>query len=90
MENKAPLSEGTMRSGEAGRNVIPTCSEVGQIEEGKVWLRPVEVAEYLRVSRSSVYQWIRNGYIPCTRIGAQIRVNRSVLENLIDSGALAQ
>lgn len=54
----------------------------------ETWLKPIDVAKYLNVSRSSVYQWIRAGRIPSKRIGPQIRINRHVLDLLIDTDSL--
>ena len=88
--SKAPLDESATPADETKAGAPTGCSEVvaGNEPDG-MWLRPIEVAEYLKVSRSSVYQWIRRGDIPSKRIGSQIRVNRSVLEGLIESDALA-
>ena len=47
------------------------------------------VGQYLQVSRSSVYHWIRNGRIPHRRVGTQIRINRSILDALVESDAPA-
>lgn len=40
----------------------------------------IEVAEYLRVSRQTVYIMIRGGKIPHFRVGNKVRVKRSDLE----------
>jgi excisionase family DNA binding protein len=42
-----------------------------------------EVAEYLRVSRSSVYKMIERGEIPAIRLGRLLRVNRADLETAL-------
>lgn len=87
---KAPLDESATPAGRMDAGALAGCPEaVAGEEPDGTWLRPIEVANYLKVSRSSVYQWIRRGDIPSKRIGSQIRVNRSVLESLIESDALA-
>lgn len=40
-----------------------------------------EVAEYLRIPRSTVYKLVREGRIPGQKIGRQWRFRRKVVEN---------
>jgi excisionase family DNA binding protein len=40
-----------------------------------------EVAEYLRIPRSTVYKLVREGRIPGQKIGRQWRFRRAVVEN---------
>jgi PTS system nitrogen regulatory IIA component len=44
-----------------------------------------EVAEYLRVSERTVYDWAQKGEIPCGKLGTTWRFKRSEIENWIDS-----
>jgi excisionase family DNA binding protein len=42
-------------------------------------LRPTEVARALRISRVTVYELIRRGELPATRVGHQLRIDASAL-----------
>lgn len=42
-------------------------------------LRPAEVARALRISRVTVYELIRRGELPATRVGHQFRIDASAL-----------
>lgn len=44
-----------------------------------------EVAEYLRVSERTVYDWAQKGEIPCGKLGTAWRFKRSEIEKWIDS-----
>jgi excisionase family DNA binding protein len=48
------------------------------------WLRPLEVAELLRVTRQTVYNWIDEGRLSARRVGARVILvdPKSVLEIL--------
>ena len=43
-------------------------------------LRPAEVARALRISRVTVYELIRRGELPATRVGHQFRIDAGALE----------
>jgi PTS system nitrogen regulatory IIA component len=43
-----------------------------------------EVAELLRVSERTVYDWATNGHVPCGKLGTTWRFKRSEIENWID------
>ncbi len=42
-----------------------------------------EVADYLRVSRVTVWRWCKHGVIPAFRIGRTWRINRADLPGFI-------
>ena len=44
-----------------------------------------EVAEYLRVSERTVYDWAQKGEIPCGKFGTSWRFKRSEIEKWVDS-----
>lgn len=44
------------------------------------FLTPEEVADLLRVSRRTVYNWLRSGQLPAIRIGKVWRVRREDIE----------
>lgn len=46
-------------------NTLPTIS----------WLTVVEVAEFLRVSKMTVYRWIKAGELPAIKVGRSFRVD---------------
>lgn len=41
-----------------------------------------EVAKFLRLKRSTAYELVKQGKIPSTKIGRQIRIARSDIEKL--------
>ena len=44
------------------------------------FLTPEEVADLLRVSRRTVYNWLRSGQLPALRIGKVWRIRREDIE----------
>ncbi len=48
-----------------------------------------EVARYLRLSRTTVWRWCREGKLHAVRIGHQWRVRRAEVERMIDREKLA-
>lgn len=54
-----------------------------QARERKL-LTVAEVAELLRINKSTVYRMAKQGRLPATRVGRQWRFRRSVLEGLLD------
>ena len=47
-----------------------------------------EVAEYLRVKPSSVYEWVKNGKIPAAKVGRLWRFQREQIEEWVRNGGL--
>jgi PTS system nitrogen regulatory IIA component len=43
-----------------------------------------EVAEYLRVSERTIYDWAAKGHIPCGKLGTTWRFKRSEIEQWVD------
>lgn len=58
----------------------PTSDANGQ---GDTLLDVSQVAEYLRISRSSVYKLIERRQIPAIRIGRLLRVRKNELDNTL-------
>lgn len=48
-----------------------------------VWMTTEEVAQYLRVSKSVVYNLTSNGYLPYYKIGGRNRFLKSEIDELI-------
>jgi len=44
-----------------------------------------EVAEYLRIPRSSLYKLAQQGRIPCQKVGRHWRFRREALERWLDA-----
>ena len=56
-------------------------------ETQKEVLTVAELAEYLRVPRSTLYRLVREGSVPCQRIGKHWRFRREAIDEwLADSG----
>lgn len=49
-----------------------------------------EVADFLRVSRQTVYTMVREGKLPHFRIGNKVRFKRSEIEALTNTGTGAR
>ena len=47
-------------------------------------LTVVEVAEYLRVSRVTIWRWCQQGIIPASQIGRNWRIHRDELLRLLE------
>lgn len=60
---------------------------VGKKEEKEV-LTPKEAANYLRISQSSLYRYMRNKQIPCFKVGNRWRFKKSVLDKWIEKEML--
>ena len=75
------LAVGT-QSGTAagGRRAQPVGA---QAVDGKL-LTVAEVADLLRINKSTVYRMAKQGRLPATRVGRQWRFRRSVLEGLLE------
>lgn len=43
-----------------------------------------EVAEYMRLSRMTVYRMIERGEIPALRVGRSFRVPKAALDNVLE------
>lgn len=40
-----------------------------------------EAAEYLQINRNTIYQWARQGKIPCRKVGSKVYFSRSELDD---------
>ena len=49
-----------------------------------------ELAEYLRVKTSTVYEWAKNGKIPAAKVGRLWRFDRVEVENWVKNGGMDQ
>jgi excisionase family DNA binding protein len=50
-------------------------------------LTVLEAAQLLRVSRSALYQQIREGRVPAMRVGHRMRISREVIERMLSERA---
>jgi excisionase family DNA binding protein len=46
-----------------------------------------ETADYLKISKGTVWQWCRGGRLPAVKMGRQWRIRRKDLEAMLDPGA---
>jgi len=58
-------------------------SPSGPRREGRL-LTVSEVADLLRINKSTVYRMAKQGRLPATRVGRQWRFRKSVLEGMLD------
>ena len=54
------------------------------IPQEKHLLRAAEAANLLNVSKSKVYQMIKNGIIPCVKFGRSVRIRKQDLKEFIE------
>ncbi len=54
-----------------------------QVRAGKL-LTVAEVADLLRINKSTVYRMAKQGRLPATRVGRQWRFRESVLDGLLE------
>lgn len=47
------------------------------------WLTVEEVADYFRMSRMSIYRWIRAGRLPAIQIGREFRIDEEAVKALM-------
>lgn len=78
-DNRAENREGA-EAGKRGFAATPSSDIHGQDD---ALLDVPEVAEYLRISRSSVYKLIERQQIPAIRIGRLLRVRRKELDETL-------
>jgi putative molybdopterin biosynthesis protein len=45
-----------------------------------------EAADYLRVKKTTVYELVKRGSLPSTKIGKQVRIPRAALEEMVGAG----
>jgi len=50
------------------------------------WLTVQEVADYLKLGKTKVYQYVQNGRIPGYKVGGQWRFQRDEIDQWIRSG----
>lgn len=55
----------------------------GRKAEGRL-LTVSEVADLLRINKSTVYRMAKQGRLPATRVGRQWRFRKSVLDGILD------
>ena len=65
--------------------VMELFKDSGQRHNDYVLLRVKEVAVWLRLSRSTIYEWAASGKIPWMRIGGALRCNRSDVLRRLES-----
>lgn len=58
---------------------------MSQLPQGEQFLTTDEVADYLRVSRRTVWRWCEDGTLPAFRFGRIWRIQRVQLESQIDA-----
>ena len=53
------------------------------------WLTMKEVAEYLRMGRSTIYKLLREGNLPAHKVGREWRFDAAELDEWVKAGKLA-
>jgi excisionase family DNA binding protein len=56
----------------------------GELEES--YLTVAEVADLLRLNQQTVRNWIDAGSLPALRVGRRVRIKRSDLNRILESG----
>lgn len=52
-------------------------------------LTVTDVAGWLQVKPGTIYQWVHEGYIPVTKLGALVRFDQAVLNAWLRNRAIA-
>lgn len=60
------------------------------MKENQDWYSSKEMAEYLKISTSTLHRWIKAKAIPCHKIGQRWRFKRVEIEKWIVSGDSAK
>jgi len=55
-------------------------------EYNETFLTVAEVAELLRLNQQTVRNWIDAGTLPAVRVGRRVRIKRSDLNRIVESG----
>lgn len=55
-------------------------------EHEESFLTVAEVAELLRLNQQTVRNWIDAGSLPAVRVGRRVRIKRSDLDRIVESG----
>lgn len=53
------------------------------------WLSVEQVAEYLGISKETVYRWLEKGIVPAHRVGKLWRFHSSEIDEWIKAGGAA-
>lgn len=80
--NRTMTGVGGLSSGTVGSSGRPL--SVGAQERAGKLLTVAEVADLLRINKSTVYRMAKQGRLPATRVGRQWRFRESVLEGLLE------
>ncbi len=56
------------------------------MDEKNLVMAPKQVAEFLQISRSSAYAYIKKGIIPSFQVGGSVRVDSRKLMKWIEAG----
>ena len=75
------LAIGTQVETGPGATAVQPVSQPAK--DGKL-LTVAEVADLLRINKSTVYRMAKQGRLPATRVGRQWRFRKSVLEGMLD------
>lgn len=54
----------------------------------RLLVKPAEAASMLAISRSSVYELLRDGTIPCVRVAGMLRISVEELKKIASQGAV--
>jgi excisionase family DNA binding protein len=52
-----------------------------------VWVTTQEAADYLRVHRSTVQRYVREGILPASKVGGNLRLRASDVDAFLVAGA---
>lgn len=58
------------------------------MELERTWLSPQEAAEYLGVSRATIYRWVKGGKLTIHKMGKVARIKKQDLDRLMEEGKI--
>lgn len=54
------------------------------------WVSTKDIAEHLSVTKDTIHKWIKNGTIPCSRVGKLWKFKKSEVDVWIKSGGAGE
>ena len=64
--------------------IIPEITSLRSVSEEDPWLRQTEAANYLGISKSTLYQYACQHKIECRKLGGRLEYRRSTLDRFKD------
>jgi excisionase family DNA binding protein len=64
--------------------VFPSFGDLMMLEKAETIMTIEEIAEYLKIPKSTVYKLAQEGKIPCQKVGRHWRFRKNTIDNWLD------